>query len=149
MPETALTSLSHHIDLDWMREAYRRTRKDGAVGIDGQSAKEFEANLEENLEELLTLAKSGRYRAPAVRRVHNPKGDGRASPDRNPDVRGQGAPTRNHHGAGAGIRAELSRLLVRVPSGPFGARGAPGTLERNDADGRRVGAGCRHPELLR
>ena len=76
MPEKALTSLSHHIDLDWMREAHRRTRKDGAVGIDGQSAKEFEANLEENLEELLTLAKSGRYRAPAVRRVHIPKGDG-------------------------------------------------------------------------
>lgn len=76
MPETALTSLSHHIDLDWMREAYRRTRKDGAVGIDGQSAKEFEANLEGNLEGLLNLAKSGRYRAPAVRRVHIPKGDG-------------------------------------------------------------------------
>ena len=31
-----MTSLSHHMDLDWMKEAYRRTRKDGAVGIDGQ-----------------------------------------------------------------------------------------------------------------
>jgi group II intron reverse transcriptase/maturase len=80
MPETALTSLSHHIDLDWMREAYRCTRKDGAVGIDGQSAKEFAANLEENLEDLLNRAKSGRYRAPAVRRVHIPKEKGKTRP---------------------------------------------------------------------
>ena len=38
MPGVALTSLSHHIDLDWLREAYRRTRKDGATGVDGQTA---------------------------------------------------------------------------------------------------------------
>jgi RNA-directed DNA polymerase len=80
MPETALTSLSHHIDLEWMREAYRRTRKDGAVGIDGQSAEEFAADLDENLEVLLSHAKSGRYRAPAVRRVHIPKGKGKTRP---------------------------------------------------------------------
>lgn len=80
MPETALTSLSHHIDLDWMREAYRRTRKDGAVGIDGQSAEMFSADLEVNLKELLSCAKSGRYRAPAVRRVHIPKEKGKTRP---------------------------------------------------------------------
>ena len=80
MPETALTSLSHHIDLEWMREAHRRTRKDGAAGIDGQSAEEFAADLEGNLEDLLSRAKSGRYRAPAVRRVHIPKGKGKTRP---------------------------------------------------------------------
>ena len=31
-PEMSFTSLNHYIDLDWLREAYRRTRKDGAVG---------------------------------------------------------------------------------------------------------------------
>lgn len=76
-PKIALTSLAHHIDRDWMRIAHRRTRKDGATGIDGQTAKDFEENLEENIQELLELAKSGRYRAPAVRRVHIPKGDGK------------------------------------------------------------------------
>jgi group II intron reverse transcriptase/maturase len=80
MPGTALTSLSHHIDLDWMREAYRLTRKDGAVGIDGQSARDFAENLDENLQNLLDRAKSGRYRAPAVRRVHIPKGKGKSRP---------------------------------------------------------------------
>jgi len=80
MPEKQLTSLSHHIDLDWMREAYRLTRKDGAVGIDGQDARDFAENLDRNLQELLDRAKSGRYRAPAVRRVHIPKGKGKTRP---------------------------------------------------------------------
>jgi len=75
-PEAALTTLAHHIDLEWLREAHRRTRKDGARGVDGVSAKDYEANLERNLEGLLTRAKSGTYRAPPVRRVLIPKGDG-------------------------------------------------------------------------
>lgn len=70
------TSLSQHVDLEWMKEAYRRTRKDGAVGVDGQTAEEFAQNLEANLQDLLDQAKSGRYVAPPVRRVHIPKGDG-------------------------------------------------------------------------
>jgi len=77
MPEAALNTLSHHIDIDWMYEAYRRTRKDGATGVDGQTAEEYAADLEGNLRTLLDRAKSGeRYRAPAVRRAHIPKGDG-------------------------------------------------------------------------
>lgn len=74
-----LTSLSHHIDLDWLREAYRRTRKDGAPGVDGVSADEYATNLEDNLRSLLDRAKSGSYRAPPVRRVHIPKGSGRGT----------------------------------------------------------------------
>jgi len=77
MPGVVLTTLAHHIDMDWMLEAYRRTRKDGAVGVDGQTAREYAANLEENLRSLIDRAKSGRYRAPSVRRVHIPKGKGR------------------------------------------------------------------------
>jgi group II intron reverse transcriptase/maturase len=77
MPDKAMTSLSHHIDLDWLHEAYARTRKSGATGIDGQTAAEYEANLEGNLRSLLDRAKSGMYFAPPVRRVHIPKGDGK------------------------------------------------------------------------
>ena len=80
-PGRALISLSHHMDLEWMYEAYRRTRKDGAVGIDGRTAKDYEANLEANLQSLLDRAKSGdHYKAPPVRRVHIPKGDGSTRP---------------------------------------------------------------------
>lgn len=76
MPTTALWTLSKHIDVEWLLEAYRRTRKDGAAGVDGQSAQEYAKELESNLQSLLNRAKSGQYRAPAVRRVHIPKGDG-------------------------------------------------------------------------
>ena len=80
MRGVALTSLSHHIDVEWLKEAYRRTRKDGAVGVDGRTAAEYAANLEGNLASLLDRAKSGdHYRAPPVRRVHIPKGDGRTT----------------------------------------------------------------------
>ena len=56
MPQTALTTLAHNIDIDWLREAYRRTRKDGATGIDRQTAAEYASNLEENLHSLLERA---------------------------------------------------------------------------------------------
>jgi group II intron reverse transcriptase/maturase len=75
-PEMAFRSLAHHIDVDWLREAYRRTRKDGATGVDGQTAVEYAQDLEGNLRSLLDRAKSGTYRAPPVRRVHIPKGSG-------------------------------------------------------------------------
>jgi RNA-directed DNA polymerase len=76
-PERAFTTLAHHIDLAWLREAYRRTNKDGAPGIDGQTAEQYASKLEENLQLLLGRFKTGQYRAPAVRRVHIPKGDGK------------------------------------------------------------------------
>jgi len=75
----ALTSLSHHIDGAWLLEAWRRTRKDGAVGVDGQSAEHYAQDLHGNLADLLDRAKSGRYKAPPVKRVHIPKGDGKST----------------------------------------------------------------------
>ena len=75
--DRSFVSLAHHIDLDWLYEAYRRTRKSGAVGVDGETAAAFSATLDVRLRELLEAAKSGLYQAPPVRRVHIPKGDGR------------------------------------------------------------------------
>ena len=78
-PEMALTSLSPHMDLDWLREAFQRVRKDGAKGVDGQSAQDYAENLEANLRSLLGRAKSGdHYKAPPVRRTYIPKGDGKS-----------------------------------------------------------------------
>ncbi len=72
-PQMGFTSLNHHIDLRWLYEAYWRTRQDGAVGVDGQTAQDYAADLAGNLQSLLERAKSGTYRAPPVRRVHIPK----------------------------------------------------------------------------
>ena len=74
------TSLHHLIDGEWMREAYRLTRKDGATGIDGVTAADYEKDLEANLESLLDRIKSGSYRAPPVRRHYIPKADGTKRP---------------------------------------------------------------------
>jgi len=75
-PDMVIVTLAHHIDLVWMYEAYRQTRKDGAVGIDEVTAAEYAENLDENLGSLLERFKSGTYFAPPVRRVLIPKGDG-------------------------------------------------------------------------
>jgi len=75
-PSMVWTTLSHHIDLELLKESYRLTRKDGAIGVDGQTAKEYAENLTENLESLLRRFKSGAYKAPPVRRVYIPKGTG-------------------------------------------------------------------------
>jgi RNA-directed DNA polymerase len=79
-PGTVLFSLQHVIDFEWIREAYIATRKDGATGIDGVTAAEYEANLEANLRDLLERIKSGRYKAPPVRRTYIPKADGSQRP---------------------------------------------------------------------
>lgn len=79
-PTLVLTALAHHVDVDFLKEAHRRTRKDGAVGVDGRTAEDFAEDLERNLESLEDGLKSGRYRAPPVRRVHIPKGDGKTRP---------------------------------------------------------------------
>lgn len=80
MPDTALFSLSHHIDLDWMREAHKRTNKRGAAGIDGVTASDFAEDLDARLQGLIDGLKSMEYRAPPVRRVNIPKGRGKTRP---------------------------------------------------------------------
>ena len=71
----ALTSLAYLMDIDWLKEAYQRTRKDGPAGVDGVTAEQYEQDLEGNLQSLLDRAKSGTYKAPPLRRVHIAKGN--------------------------------------------------------------------------
>jgi RNA-directed DNA polymerase len=78
-PSMVFTTLSHNIDINWLKDAYQKTRKDGAVGVDRQTWEEYGEKLDENLQSLLDRAKSGRYVAPPVRRVHIPKGDGKTT----------------------------------------------------------------------
>src|SRR5689334_14467954 len=75
-PSVALTTLAHHIDIEFLREAYRRTRKDGATGVDGETAAWYADKLDANLRSLPARVRAGTYFAPPVRRVHIPKGDG-------------------------------------------------------------------------
>jgi group II intron reverse transcriptase/maturase len=73
----SLVSVAHHIDEGWMYCAYEWTRRDGAAGVDGVTAEEYERGLEEKLRNLVELLKSGTYRAPPVKRVYIPKAGSR------------------------------------------------------------------------
>jgi RNA-directed DNA polymerase len=75
-PRMSFTSLAHHLDVRLLHEAYQRTRKDGAVGVDGQTSEDYAVDLMSNLQSLLDRAKSGTYQAPPVRRAHILKGSG-------------------------------------------------------------------------
>jgi len=79
-PELVFTSLADNIDLVWLWEALHRTRKDGAVGVDGVDWRTYASNGQENLRALLDRFKSGSYRAPPTKRAYIPKADGRQRP---------------------------------------------------------------------
>jgi group II intron reverse transcriptase/maturase len=72
-PGESLTNIAQHIDVEWMYCAYEWTRRDGAAGIDGVTAAEYEVGLWPRLQNLVELLKSGRYQAPPVKRVYIPK----------------------------------------------------------------------------
>lgn len=79
-PARCFTNLNQYLTKELLHTAYHRTRKDGAVGVDGQTAADYAEALEDNLESLLARAKSGRYVAPPVRRGYVPKGNSSRRP---------------------------------------------------------------------
>ncbi len=87
-PDLSFTNLAHHIDIEWMHTAHAQTRKDGAVGVDGQTAAEYEVNLEANLQNLLDRAKSGTYVSASCATGAHPQGGlgHRDSPTGDPHV---------------------------------------------------------------
>ena len=79
-PEMVFNNVFHLIDRDLLREAYRRTRKDSAPGVDQVTAKQYAANLEEKLRDLHERLRDNRYVAPPVERVWIEKDDGKKRP---------------------------------------------------------------------
>ena len=79
-PAMVFTTLAHRMDVDFLREAYHRTRKDSAPGVDGVTADEYAEHLEENLRDLHERLRSGRYQAPPVKRRWLAKADGSQRP---------------------------------------------------------------------
>lgn len=79
-PKKVFTSLAHWIDEGLLREAFIRTRKDGAPGIDGATGKDYAKNLDENLSKLHERLRGGKYKAPPVKRGWIEKEDGSKRP---------------------------------------------------------------------
>jgi RNA-directed DNA polymerase len=74
------TALFHHLTIDLLEYAFDELKKDAAAGVDGLTWKEYDANLEDNLEDLHARLHRGAYRALPSRRVYIPKPDGRQRP---------------------------------------------------------------------
>ena len=75
-----MLSLAHHIDVDALRRAYNRIRRNAAVGVDGVSKQDYGENLEENLRNLHERLKTMRYRHQPIRRVYIDKEGGKKRP---------------------------------------------------------------------
>jgi RNA-directed DNA polymerase len=73
-------NLYRELNEELLRDSWRLLRKDAALGVDQVSAAEYEANLEENIHQLVERLKRKSYRARLVRRQYIPKGDGRMRP---------------------------------------------------------------------
>lgn len=75
-----LRALAHHIDVDALRRAYHRLRKDAAAGVDGVTKEGYGENLENNLRDLHQRLRSMRYRHQPIRRVLIDKEGGKKRP---------------------------------------------------------------------
>lgn len=79
-PKEALTNLHEFIDLSMLQSCFNAMNKKGASGVDGETWTTYDAQKEERMPKLLRALKRGTYRAPAIRRVYIPKGEGKLRP---------------------------------------------------------------------
>jgi len=71
------TSLAHLLTPEFLLETWKQMNHKGASGVDGETTKDFESDLETRVEQLCARLKEKRYRPPPVRRVEIPKGEGK------------------------------------------------------------------------
>src|SRR6202041_1069758 len=77
-PKLRFTSLAHLLTPEFLTETWKQMNRRGASGVDGETSKEFERDLDRRIQHLCERLKQGTYRAPPVRRVEIPKGPGKA-----------------------------------------------------------------------
>lgn len=75
-PQLVFHSLAHLIDKVCLERSFRKLRPGAATGIDNRSYSDYEQDLWANIHDLHQRLKSGRYKAPDIRRAWIPKGDG-------------------------------------------------------------------------
>ena len=73
-------NLYRELNEELLLDSWRLLRNDTALGVDRMSAAEYEADLAENIKQLVARLKRKRYRAKLVRRHYIPKGNGGMRP---------------------------------------------------------------------
>jgi RNA-directed DNA polymerase len=74
------TALLHHVDVDLLRAAYNRLKRDAASGVDGLTWRQYGQDLEAHLTDLHARIHCGAYQAQPSRWVFIPKEDGQSRP---------------------------------------------------------------------
>ena len=74
------TALLHHVNVETLRAAYLKLKKDAAPGVDGVTWREYAVDLERKLVDLHERVHRGAYRALPSRRKFILKEDGRERP---------------------------------------------------------------------
>ena len=74
------TALLHHVTVDLLRDAFLALKRRAAPGVDGLTWREYEEELEGNLQHLHARVHRGAYRALPVKRRFIPKADGKQRP---------------------------------------------------------------------
>lgn len=74
------TSLAHIITPEFLKETWRLMNRKGASGVDGETTAEFERDLDGRVQNIWERLKANQYKAPPVRRVEIPKGQGKTRP---------------------------------------------------------------------
>ena len=100
--EEALHSLNQFIDEALLEKCYKQLNKNSTSGVDGENWYEFGIEAQVRIPELLSKFKTGKYKAPNIRRVYIPKGDG--------DKRPLGIPTIEDKVLQAGVRQVLEPI---------------------------------------
>jgi group II intron reverse transcriptase/maturase len=70
----------YRLNEDFLKECFACLKRDKAAGIDGVTVAEYEANLDENLKDLVSRMKAWHFRFSPARRVYIPKGNGKLRP---------------------------------------------------------------------
>jgi len=76
-PKERFISLMHLFNEDFLEECFYCLKRDKAVGVDGVKVEEYEANLTENIKDLVERLRNWSYRPKPARRVYIPKGGGK------------------------------------------------------------------------
>jgi len=72
--QEALTNLHQFIDIELLEDSFRKLNKSSSAGVDGETWASYQEKVTSRIPELQKEFKSGRYKAPAIRRVFIPKG---------------------------------------------------------------------------
>ena len=113
-------NLYRELNEELLQDSWRLLRKNAALGVDRVSAAEYEANLKENIKQLVERLKRKRYRAKLVRRHYIPKGNGASH-------RRQAAAIGSEASAGSNLRAGLSVMQLWLSTIGGSAHGSGGT----------------------